>query len=430
MSALSYAMPFDHADAAPAREADRRDIRPIPRITIQAFCETHETAAAFESATEDRRMARGTLKIQAGGLGAAAEFYRDAPTPNVVVLESTDRRAKLIEDLGRFAEVCEPTTKVIVIGHVNDIQLYRELMGLGIADYVVAPVSALDVVDMISRQFADPKAKPIGRAVAFLGAKGGVGASTLAHNVAWLTARELEQNTLIADLDLAFGTANLDFNTDPPQGVAEAVFAPERLDQTFLDRLLAECGPNLNLLAAPSTLDRTYDFGESAFEGLMDLVRNASPLVVLDVPHVWTAWSRRTLVAADEIIIVAAPDLANLRNAKNLADLLRQARPHDPAPKLVLNQVGVPKRPEIKPADFVKALDVTLAASVPFDAQLFGAAANAGQMIPEMGKTSKVTEALRGLAATIVDRSAPRRGKGLAAGSPILGALRGLLKKS
>jgi pilus assembly protein CpaE len=418
----------DEADAAAFRAEMRRDIRPVPRIAIQAFCETHETASTIESASQDRRMARTHVKIQAGGIEAAVEFYRDGPTPNLVVLESTDGRDKLMAALAAFSEVCEPTTKVIVIGHVNDILLYRDLIRQGVSDYVVAPLSVLDFVENVSALYADPAAKPVGRVVAFVGARGGVGASTIAHNVAWLAARDFGLETLVADLDLAFGTANLNFNTDPAQGVAEAVFAPERLDQTMLDRLMESCGERLNLLAAPATLDRVYDFPEGAFEPLLDAARNNAPLVVLDVPHVWTAWARRTLNAADEIVLVAEPDLANLRNAKNLADLLKAARPHDPAPRLVLSRVGVPKRPEIGAADFAKALDLPVAATVPFDPHLFGTAANNGQMLLEVGKPPKLAEALGALAEIASGRTPARKPRGLAA-MPILDKLSGLVAR-
>ena len=139
--------------------------------------------------------------------------------------------------------------------------------------------------------------------------------------------------TVIVDLDLAFGTAGLDFNQDPPQGIAEAVFAPDRVDANLIDRLLSKCSDQLSLLAAPATLDRLYDLPESAFDAIIDMLRATSPCSVLDVPHHWTAWTKRVLVGADEVVIVASPDLANLRNTKTLLDALRQARRNDAAPK-------------------------------------------------------------------------------------------------
>lgn len=132
---------LDEPGAATGPARVRRGIRPIPRITVQAFCETHELQSAIETAREDRRLARVHIKVQAGGLPAAVEFYRDAPTPNLVILETTERREGLLRDLQAFSDVCDPTTRVAIVGHVNDILLYRELTQLGIADYAVVPIA-------------------------------------------------------------------------------------------------------------------------------------------------------------------------------------------------------------------------------------------------------------------------------------------------
>jgi pilus assembly protein CpaE len=217
-------------------------------------------------------------------------------------------------------------------------------------------------------------------------------------------ARLIGSDVILADLDMAFGTAGLDFNLDPTQGIAEAVFGSDRLDEVLLDRLLAKCEDHLSLLAAPATLDKAYDFGEEAFDQMLEIVQSNVPTVVLDVPHMWTAWARRTLIGADEVIITAMPDLANLRNAKAIIDLLRQARPNDAAPKLVLNMVGVPKRPEIKPDDFAAALQLTPIASIPFDPLLFGTAANNGQMIAEASAKTVVADAFADIAQVVSGR--------------------------
>ena len=209
------------------------------------------------------------------------------------------------------------------------------------SEYLVLPFGVVDFVHAVSHLFKTPGAKPLGRVIAVFGAKGGVGSSTIAHNIAWHFATELQTDTIIADLDLGFGTAGLDFNQDPPTGIAEAVFAPDRVDATLVDRLLSKCGDNLHLLAAPAMLDRLYDFGETSFDSLIDAVRALDPWIVLDIPHGWTAWTRRMLVAADEVIVVAQPDLANLRNAKNIIDNIRNARPHDHPPRLIFNNVGM-----------------------------------------------------------------------------------------
>ena len=370
-----------------------------------------ETAAAVQGAGEDRRLSKAHLKIQMGGITAAVEAYNNSPTPNVIMIESESRGDDLLGGLDSLAEVCDAGTRVVVIGRHNDVVLYRELVRRGISDYLISPVGTLDVVRSICGLFSSPDAKPVGRVIAVIGAKGGVGASTIAHNIGWAIARDLQLDTVVGDLDLGFGTAGLDYNQDPPQGIADAVFSPDRIDTAFVDRLLSKCTDHLSLLAAPATLDRVYDFSSEAFDSICDALRATVPCIVLDVPHQWTGWTKRTLIAADDILIVAGPDLANLRNAKNLLDLLRAARPNDHRPSYCLNQVGVPKRPEIKPADFAKALDDEPVAVIPFEPQIFGTAANNGQMIAELSSSHRTAETFRQLAQVLTGRAETKKSK-------------------
>jgi pilus assembly protein CpaE len=388
-------------------------IDPVPRVSIQAFCESPDVAAIVSAAISDRRMAKAHIKLNMGGAPAAVEAYKSAPTPNVVVLEAAAGRDALLEQLEELAQYCDAGTKVVVLGKLNDIVLYRQLIARGVSEYLVAPFGVVEFVQAMSQLFTVPGAKPLGRVIAVVGAKGGVGASTVAHNLAWSLASLTEMATIIADFDLAFGTAGLDYNQDPPQGVAEAVFAPERVDAVLVDRLLSKCGDHLSLLAAPATLDRVLDFAEASFDSLLDAMRASTPWVVLDVPHLWSGWARRILVSADEVIVIASPDLANLRNAKNLIDNVKSVRLNDAPPRLVLNGVGMFKRPEIAAAEFAKAVETGPTAIIPHDAKLFGAAANNGQMIAEVepnGKTAQVFADLASLLAGRTDARKPRRG--------------------
>jgi pilus assembly protein CpaE len=380
-------------------------LRPLPRISIQAFCETEGVARPIERAGEDRRMAKAHLKVHMGGIETAVEFYKTAPTPNLVLLESRCEPREMLDSLRRLAEVCDPTTKVVVIGHYNDIWLYRELIRSGISEYVVAPISMADILSVISGIFVNPEAEPLGRTIAFVGAKGGVGSSTIAHNVAWSCSTLFKSEVVVADMDLPFGTANINFDQDPAQGIAEAVFSPERIDETYLDRLLAQCAEHLSLLASPSTLDRIYDFDANAFAQIIDVAQRSAPVVVLDVPHIWTGWAKTTLMQADEIVITATPELANLRNTKNLVDMLKKLRPNDALPKLVLNQAGVPKRPEITAADFAEPLGISPMVVIPFDPLLFGNASNNGRMLGEMDAKSPIVGMINEVAHFVTGRA-------------------------
>ena len=90
-------------------------------------------------------------------------------------------------------------------------------------------------------------------------------------------------------------------------------------------------------------------------------------------------------------------------------DFLKAARPNDHRPLYCLNQIGVPKRPEIKAADFAKALDDAPVAAIPFDPKLFGAAANNGQMIAEISASHRTAEILRQLAQKLTGRTEPKK---------------------
>jgi pilus assembly protein CpaE len=366
-------------------------------------------------------MSRASTEVRPGGLTAAIAQYQNQPTPALVIVESLDDGATLLAQLDRLAQVCDAGAKVVVIGSHNDIALYRELMRRGVSEYLVPPLQPLQLIGAITTLYADPASPFVGRQLAFVGARGGVGSSTVAHNLAYLLSETMQTNTVIVDLDLPFGTAGLDFNQDPLQGVADALSQPDRLDPVLLDRMMARCSDRLSLFAAPATLDVDYDISADAFEEVTSKIRATAPYVVLDLPHLWSGWMRRTLLGADDVVITAAPDLASLRNAKNIVDLVRQARPNDSPPMLVLNMVGSPGRPEIPTKDFGEALGLETGIILPFDAKLFGQAANNGQMIEEVSPKSKAAEAFQRLALSITRRDPPP--------APKKSALAGLFKR-
>lgn len=377
----------------------------IPRIAIHFFPDNEASVAACDAAALDRRMTRAQSLVRRGGMAEAIETYRHEPTPSLIFVESASRGRDLLDQLGQLAEVCDANTKVVVIGAHNDISLYRELIRQGVSDYLVAPVQPMQLIKSIATLFNDPETPFVGRTIAFVGARGGAGSSSIAHNFAYNLSEQMQSNTVIVDYDLPFGTAGLDFNQDPLQGMAEALNEPDRLDSVLLDRMLAKCTDRLSLFSAPAALDQDYTADQDAYDEVTRKVRSAAPYIVMDLPHLWSPWLKANLIAADEVVIVATPDLASLRNAKNIIDLLKHSRPNDAAPKLVLNQTEMPGRPEIPVKDFTAALGIEPCALIPFDAKLFGQASNNGQMLSEVAPAGKVADAMAQLTARITGRN-------------------------
>ena len=392
------------AGAVVSEDSSVRRARPIPRVSIQAFCETDGVAKTFQAISQDRRFSKTHLSIHMGGTAAAIAHYKDNPTPNLIIVESGDQRSQMLMQLDGLADCCDEGTRVIVVGHHNDVVLYRELLKRGVSEYLVAPIDALDAMESISNLYNDPETDPVGHVYAFVGAKGGVGSSTICHNTSWVLSEMLRSDVVVADLDMAFGTTGLDFNQDPVQGIAEALASPERLDEMLLDRLLLKCSEHLSIFAAPVLLDQEYDLSADACDSVIDVVRQNVPFVTIDLPHTWTSWTKRLLMQADEVVITAQPDLANLRNAKNIVDFARTHRRNDSLPLLALNMTNMPKRPEIGAKEFARALEIEAVAEIEFDIETFGQASNNGQMIEELNPKAKSVAAFRDLAMVLTHR--------------------------
>lgn len=400
----------------------------VPHINIQAFCDTEETAQAIRQAAADRRMLHAHTTVNPGSIMGAFQAFQTRTTPNLLIVESRGTREVILSELATLAEVCQADTKVIVIGHVNDVLFYRDLIRQGISEYLVAPVGQAHLIEAIAALYRDPKASPLGKVIAFMGVKGGVGSSMLAQNCAWGIAGTYDTDTVIVDLDLAFGTAGLNFNQDISGGIIDVLGQPDRIDTILAERLLTKVGERLSILGASGGVDRDFLIEPAMIDSIISALRLSVPCLVLDIPALWAPWVKFALLNADQVVITATPDLASLRNAKSMIDLLGTGRPNDPPPRLVLNQVGVPKRREISTADFSKAIGVPIAHTVPFDAQSFGAMQNNGQTIFEVAPRSKAAAAISAILEQLIGPGKVPR-KRVAAGSSLLAKISQLRKK-
>jgi len=379
----------------------------LPQISIHAFCDRNETANSINETNRDWRMKRTNVKIYMGGLHAAIEYYRKENTPNLILIESGMRGPELFGQLEDLASVCDAGTKVVMIGATNDIKLYRQLIEKGISDYLVPPFHPLSLIRSLSDLYADPDKPFIGRTAAFFGAKGGVGSSTLAHNIAWCMSEIVGQDTSLVDLDASWGTTGLDFAYDASQGLEEALAEPERLDETLLDRIMLRHTPKLSMLPTAGSLNSTPVMSSEAYEAVVDAVRGISPMTILDLPHYWAEWTTKVLISSDDVVVTAAPDLANLRNTKNLLDYLKTQRPNDADPILILNKTGLTKNNEITVKDFAAAVDMDPALVIGFDPDIFSEAANDGKMLTDIKGAEQTVVGLNYLAERLKTGSFP-----------------------
>lgn len=367
---------------------------------------------AVEQALQDRRFERSTTEVKTGGIDAAVLQYAESTTPDLIVVESSGTGEDLVEKIDSLADVCDPGTQVMLLGNITDVAVYRALMQQGVSDCLIPPYDSKQIFEVIETICAEPTERPLGRVISFMGSKGGVGSSTMAHNVAWCLAEEFSDDVAVVDLDIAFGTLALAFNVEPQQGIADALVQPDRVDEMLLERFMAKHGDHINLLIAPGSLDTESSIDIEAFDVLLNLIRRTAPFVVIDIPHVWAPWTRHLLMGSDEIVVTSTLDLAALRDTKILYDNLAPQRQNDAPMRIVVNHVGAYRKTELSVKDYESAIGIDPALAVVHDPVLFGTASNNGQMVPEVNKRSKISEGLRTLALMVSNREAPKKDSG------------------
>ncbi|MEO5337537.1 MAG: pilus assembly protein CpaF [Magnetospirillum sp. WYHS-4] len=388
----------------------------ILRTTIGAFLISPQSTEAFESLREDRLFLRSDIVLQQGGLNAACSYLGDHETPPVLIVETEARGEALLAELARLAEVCAPKTRVFVIGHDNDIHLYRTLIREGVSDYFLAPVTTDMLRQSFQDNFTEADAAKNARLIAFLPARGGVGSSVLAHHTAFALSKLYHEQVIVLDLDLPYGTAGLVFNVLARQSVADVLGQLSRLDEMLLERYLVPYEPSENkvsVLPAPSTLTSGVNVTSEGLAVLLKFVRRMAGFVVLDLPHVWEPWLRDLIVEVEDLVIVAEPDLASLRDAKNIIEFLGPNRGESPT-RVVLNKIGEAKRAELSEKEFRDALALTPALQIPADPGAFSGALNNGELIFKGAAKSKAALAINELAKMVsarVDAAAEKEKK-------------------
>lgn len=386
----------------------------ILRTTIGAFLLGEDTAAAVEALRGHRLFLRSTLNIQAGGIAAAVAFLREHEAPPILIVETEATGDGFYGELDQLAEVVTPSSRVFLIGRDNDIRLYRELIREGLSDYMVAPVTSEMLLQSFSEIFQDKDATNKGRTIAFRGTRGGVGSSIISHHVAYALADLYQSHTILLDLDITHGTSALVYNQQPRQTVIDALTQSSRLDDTLLDRLLIEVTKKLSILPAPASLATGLTPNVEAIGSLLKVSRSLADFVVLDLPPSWEAWVRELLVEADDLVIIAEPDLASLRDSKNLVEFLGPNRGIEVPTRLVLNKVGANKKTELTHKEFQDALALTPSLEIPADPASFGLALNNGELLFKAAPKSKVCETIHQLAKLVSGREAvaPKEKKG------------------
>ena len=377
----------------------------ILRIPIGAFLLNQDSVNAVEALKEDRFFFRSTIEIHQGGIDAAATHLVDKKTPTLLIVETSANKDRMFEQLEALANVCDPDTRLLLIGMENDIQLFRTLIAEGISDYLISPVSEDQLKESVTKIFHGAESDSDGKIITFIGMTGGSGSSIISHNVAHELSTIYDEQVIVVDLDMAYGTAALDYNMQPRQTIVDALTQSQGLDAALLNQFFMEIEETkLSVLASPASLSTGLQVTSEPVESLLRVLKPMAEFIVLDVPHVWEGWVNDILASSDEVALICRPDLTNLRNAKNVVEFLGPKRGVDAPTRLILNQVGAAKRADLSEKDFKDALALEPALSIPYDPEAFGLALNNGEMMSKASAKSKATKGIIELAKIVSGR--------------------------
>jgi len=375
------------------------------RLPLMAFVD-----AESERVLQEASGLLGRCVIMRGGIAKAAEYLAAQRSPNLLIVDISGVDMPL-QQIQTLADVCEPGTSVVAIGNQNDVALYRDLVEIGVSNYIVKPLTRELLVKAVAPQHhaktteISRSISKLGKVVALTGTRGGVGATTLAANLAWHLANKQSRRVALVDLDLQHGDCSMLFNITPTGGFRDALSNPLRLDHLLLDRIMTNIGDRLFLLSSEEPLQEDIRINAAAIDSLYAVLRSQFHHVVVDVPRIQAPAYRRALEMADRRMIVVDQTMRSMRDAARIARLFEDVS--EQRNTFVINRVGEAGNNGLTMKDIQDVLQTKPSSLVPFLPKLMTPAAHHGEIAAS--KRSKFATAIATLAVQVSGRK-QRRG--------------------
>ncbi len=385
------------------------DNRPGNGVSLAAFVGDDDTAAKLKNIANFHWP--GAV-VSRGSCHDAGAYLRSAPSPDLLVVD-LDESDNPFDDLQPLADLCDPSTQVIAMGVVNDLALYKQFISAGVADYLVKPLSEEDLeTALLAASFSEASAdetaaEPTGKLVVTIGSRGGVGASTIALNGAWLLAEEMGHRVALVDLDLQFGTAALSLDLVPSTGMIETLRQPDRMDSLFMSSAVLPKTERLSVLAAEEDLTRELDLHSSGIGRLVEELRRSFDWVWLDLPRSLCHLHTSVLRDAAHVHVVSDLTLAGMRDTMRIVNLFSKVG-GDGEIAVIVNHArrskGMPK------GEFTKGVGCPIVAQLPDEPKALQAA-TVGKPLAQTAARGKFITELRKLTLDIAPTvKEPRRG--------------------
>ncbi len=378
--------------------------------------DAHFSAYVADEASRDvidqvaRELVIPRAAVRKGTIRTAIEALGQQRSPKILIVDLSGSELPL-SDVNELAEVCEPGVTVIAIGDRNDVGLFRELLNSGISDYLVKPLSAplvqRSLLSTVDGEARGRQTNRLGRLVAVVGTRGGVGTTLLATSLAWTIANDRRRRVALVDLDLQFGSVALALDLEPTHGLREALENASRVDSLYIDRTMARYSDTLFVLSAEEEIGDGFDLDPAALELLVTELRNKYHYLIADLPEPGSPMARAVVRSATHLVLVTDLSLAGMRDTLRIS----QAALQDNAScqlTVVANRVGEHRAGEIAVAEFERAIARPIDVMIPFDAKTVAAAMNVGR--PVSRDRGRVTAAIERVADRLTGAAGRRDG--------------------
>lgn len=406
------------------------------RAPFLAFCCDDNASMTLRAVVDE--LGWPQENVYKGGLRQAVQTLAVSSSPQLLFVDLSETSDPLA-DINSLAEVCEPGTIVIAAGQVNDVRLYRDLLASGIHDYLLKPLGVDAVRDAFASaqamlntpRYADAAAERVHSALAVIGCRGGVGASTIATSLAWQMSETGKRSTALLDLDVHFGTNALAMDLEPGRGLIDAIDNPSRIDGLFLERALVRASDTLSVLSAEAPISNPIVTDGSAYYQLQEELRSAFDMSVMDLPRAMLIQHPHLMTEVQAVVLVTDLTLAAARDTIRLLSWLRTNAPHAQV-CVVANRVHPGAQQEVIRKDFEGSIERKIDVAIAYDHKLASQAAKLGKPMAAAGKGSKTIAPLAELAERLLaatgDDPVPLNNGGARGGS-LLARLTELLAK-
>jgi len=368
----------------------------LPTARVALFTRDEQTKSSFLALADDWRYARVTLEVHDGDADTAIAMYKDAGTPHLVIVQTDSTDDAFLTKLETLSGCCSEGTAAIVIGPINDVNLYRKLVGMGVSDYMVRPVTTEQFGDDIAGALVEQIGASGSRLIVFIGAKGGVGVTSLVEGLAWGLSDTMGQKTFLLDSAGGWSSLSVGMDFEPATTLAEAVRASMEGSEDSLSRMMFHASEKLTVLSSGGDVMLDDVVSTEGFETLLDHLMITYPVVLLDVSASPASLKRTALARAHEIVLVTTPALSAIRAARTLLQEIKQLRGGaDNAVDVIVNMEGLAPKYEVPKGQIEAGLERKDITHIAFDPVLFvNAESKAAKLGEEKGGDAIVDKLL------------------------------------